>query len=117
MFLIRNSMVKINYQLILKLIPILASILMPVLATVPFVTSQAIAQSQVTAKTKADEFLQQGLKQYQLSQFVPAIQSWQQALIVYRKFKDRRGEGQTLGNLGLAYRNTGEYSKAISYQQ
>ncbi|MFN6468893.1 MAG: CHAT domain-containing protein [Nostoc sp. SerVER01] len=110
-------MLRTNYQLILKLIPILASVLMAVLATVPFVSSQAIAQSQVTAKTKADEFLQQGLKHYQLSQFVPAIQSWQQALIVYRELKDRRGEGQTLGNLGLAYRATGEYSKAINYQQ
>ncbi len=110
-------MEKINYQLILKLIPIFASVLMPVLATVPFVTSQAIAQPQVTGKTKADQLLQQGLKHYQASQFVPAIQSWQQALIVYREFKDRRGEGQTLGNLGLAYRNTGEYSKAINYQQ
>ncbi len=100
MFLIRNSMVKINYQLILKLIPLLASVLMLVLAAVPFVTSEAIAQSQVTGKTKGDEFLQQGLKHYQASQFVPAIQSWQQALIVYRELKDRRGEGTDVRKSG-----------------
>src|ERR671932_1279481 len=31
--------------------------------------------------------------------------------------KDRQGEGNALGSLGLAYRNLGDYAKAIEYHQ
>jgi len=30
-----------------------------------------------------------------------------------REFKDRRGEGANLSNLGLAYADTGDFHKAI----
>ena len=66
-------------------------------------------------KAQADRLLQQGFEQFQTSQFTAALQSWQQALIIYREIKDRLGEGQSLGNLGLAYRNLGDYAKAIEY--
>ena len=66
-------------------------------------------------KAEADKLLQQGIEQFQISQFTAALQSWQQALIIYRQIKDRQGEGQSLGNLGIAYRSLGEYTKAIEY--
>ncbi len=110
-------MFKANYQLQLQLISILVSIFIPVLTTVPLTTSQVIAQSQTTGKIKANEYLQQGLKYYQQSQFILAIQSWQQALKSYRQSKNQLKEGETLGNLGLAYRDIGEYKKAIDYQK
>ena len=67
-------------------------------------------------KAEADKLLQQGIEQFQISQFTAALQSWQQALIIYRQIKDRQGEGQSLGSLGNAYRNLGDYTKAIEYQ-
>lgn len=85
------------------------------LTVTPVATQQALAQTQ-DARTQADRLLQQGLKQYQASQFMSAIQPWQQALKLYQEIKDRRGEGQTLGNLGLAYRAISDYGKAIDYQ-
>ena len=94
------------------------SILTPVLTTVAFINSHiVIAQSQTTAKTKADEYLQQGLKYYQQSQFILAIQSWQRALKIYQQSQNPQKEGEALGNLGLAYRDIGEYQKAIDYQK
>jgi len=66
-------------------------------------------------KAEADRLLQQGIQQYQISQFESAFQSWQQALTIYREIKDRLGEGQSLGNLGNAYTYLGKYDKAIEF--
>jgi len=78
---------------------------------------QVLAQHPAGRKAEADRLLKQGIEQFQTSQFQAALQSWQQALIVYREIKDRRGEGWALGTLGVAYRSLGDYSKAIEYAQ
>ncbi|MEH2198409.1 CHAT domain-containing protein [Nostoc sp.] len=81
-----------------------------------FQVSQVLAQTPADRKAEAVQLLQQGREQYQTSQFEAALQSWQQALIIYREIKDRLGEGKALGNLGLAYDSLGDYIKAIEYQ-
>jgi CHAT domain-containing protein/tetratricopeptide (TPR) repeat protein len=77
--------------------------------------TQALAQTPQARKAEADRLFEQGLQQYQTSQFEAALRSWQQALIIYREIKDRQGEGAALGNLGLAYFYLGDYPKAIEY--
>jgi tetratricopeptide (TPR) repeat protein len=72
------------------------------------------AQTTQDRKAEADRLLQQGNQQFQISQFESAFQSWQQVLTIYREIKDRLGEGNSLGNLGNAYRNLGKYDKAIA---
>lgn len=95
-----------------------ASVLMPFTPVlVPLSTSQVLAQTQDDRKTQADKLLQQSSKQYQTSQFEAAVQSGQQALKVYRQLKDRHGEGQALGNLGITYEAIGDYGKAIEFNQ
>ncbi len=79
--------------------------------------SQVLAQTPDARKAEADRLLQQGVEQFQTSQFEAALQSWQQALTIYREIKDRLGEGNALGNLGVAYDDLGDYAKAIEYQQ
>ncbi|MFE1745189.1 tetratricopeptide repeat protein, partial [Coleofasciculus sp. H7-2] len=83
----------------------------------PFTTTQALAQTLDARKAEADRLLQQGIQQYDTSQFEAALQSWQQALSLYREIKDRLGEGAALGNLGNAYNSLGDYAKAIEYHQ
>ncbi len=61
--------------------------------------------------------LQRGIQQYQTSQFESAFNSWQQALQICREIKDRLGEGNALGNLGLAYFSLSNYGKAIAYHE
>ncbi len=61
--------------------------------------------------------MQQGLQQYQTSQLRAALNSWEQALQIYRALKNRYGEGNALGNLGIAYRSLDDYAKAIEYGQ
>jgi CHAT domain-containing protein/tetratricopeptide (TPR) repeat protein len=73
------------------------------------------AQTTSDRKTEADRLLNQGLQQYQNSQFESALKTWQQALTIYREIKNRQGEGQSLGNLGATYIFLRKYDKAIEY--
>ncbi|BAY16143.1 TPR repeat-containing protein [Anabaenopsis circularis NIES-21] len=79
--------------------------------------SVASAQTPDPRKAQADELLQQGRQQFQISQIEAALKSWKQALVIYREIKDLKGEGKALGNLGVAYQTLGDYVKAIEYQQ
>jgi tetratricopeptide (TPR) repeat protein len=79
-------------------------------------SSAAIAQaaSMADRKAEADNLFEQGIQQFVLSRFREALQSWQQALEIYRAIGDRAGEGAALNNLGNAYRNLGQYQRAIA---
>ncbi len=46
-----------------------------------------------------------------------AIEYYEQALQISREIGDRRGEGNRLGNLGLAYSGLGEVARAIEYYE
>ena len=77
----------------------------------------AVAQTTDARKAEADRLLDQGLQQHQIGQFPAALDSWQQALQIYRALKNRHKEGWALGNLGGAYSSLGNYAKAIEYSQ
>ncbi len=77
------------------------------------VVAQAIDARQV----EADRLFRQGIQQNQTGQLPAALNSWQQALQIYRALKNRLGEGAALGNLGAAYSSLGNYAKAIEYSQ
>ncbi|PZV11339.1 MAG: hypothetical protein DCF20_19640 [Pseudanabaena sp.] len=83
---------------------------------VQIVTSESIqAQTTQDRKAEADRLLQQGIQQCKTGYCEAALQSWQQALTIYREIKDRLGEGAALGNLGIAYKELGKYDKAIEF--
>jgi CHAT domain-containing protein len=75
------------------------------------------AETTQDRKAEAVRLFEQGDKQYQTSQFQAALQSWQQALIIYQQIKDRKGEVASLNGLGNTYRNLGKYQKAIDFHQ
>ncbi len=76
-----------------------------------------IAQTMDTRQAEGDRLLQQGFQQIQTSQFPAALNSFQQALQIYRALKNRQRESAALGNLGLAYQSLGNHTKAIEYAQ
>ncbi|MEG3930226.1 tetratricopeptide repeat protein [Microcoleus sp. T3_B1] len=71
----------------------------------------------VTRKAEADRLLEQGIQQFNISQFGEALQSWEQALTIYREIEYRQGEANSLGNLGTAYYSLGQYQKAIAFHK
>ena len=107
---------KIGRSVFVSLLVVLSTSFVPSFPMV-LMTSQILAQSRVERQAKVDRLLQQGIEQFQTSQITAALQSWQQALQIAQEIKDRNGEGQSLGNLGLAYHSLGDYPKAIDYHQ
>jgi CHAT domain-containing protein/uncharacterized protein HemY len=76
-----------------------------------------VAQAIEVSEAEAYRLMQQGSQQLQTDQFQAALNSWQQALQIYRTIKHRRGEGAALGLLGVTYHSLGNYAKAIEYSQ
>ena len=83
----------------------------------PHFSLPVIAQTTDARQAEGDRLLQQGIQQHRTGQFPGAMNSWQQALQIYRGLKNREGEGRTLNNLGIAYKYLGNYAKAIEYAQ
>jgi CHAT domain-containing protein/Tfp pilus assembly protein PilF len=69
------------------------------------------------ALTEANRLFQQGIQQFQTSQFRAALQSLEQALALYREIGDRQGEGASLGNLGIIYDSLGQFQRAIAFHE
>lgn len=92
---------------------------LPPLPLIPFLgSSVVIAQSVDERRAEADRLLQQGVQHYQTNQLDDALESFQQALEIYREIGDRTGEGKTLGTLGQFYRKLYSYYQAlVSFQQ
>lgn len=68
-------------------------------------------------KIEADRLQQQGLEQRQANNYQAAIDSWRQALKIYQKIGEHQGEGNTLGNLGLAYHYLINADRVLFYHQ
>ena len=64
---------------------------------------------------QAEKLLQQGTRQYQNNQLEAAIESWQEALKLYRRQKDSNGESLALGRIGLSYERLSNYRQAVNY--
>ncbi|MFM9267437.1 CHAT domain-containing protein [Tychonema sp. BBK16] len=71
----------------------------------------------IAQKAEADRLLEQCDMQYDISQFREALQSGEQALIIYREIRDRQGEAYCLNILGLAYKSLGQFHRAIEFHQ
>jgi len=82
-------------------------------------SSLILAQESSSAdrQAEADHLFQEGVEQFRGNQFQNAFQSWEQALEIYRNIGDRRGEANTLDNLGSVYQFLGNYSNALDYYQ
>ncbi|MBV6622711.1 MAG: tetratricopeptide repeat protein [Rivularia sp. (in: Bacteria)] len=78
---------------------------------------QVLAQTTEARKAEADRLFNQGIQQIEANQLESALQSWKQALQIYREINDRAGVGDVLNNLGLAYHRLGDSKKAIDFLQ
>jgi len=100
----------------------LASISLFLVATMSLLTTPdslfpAIAQTTDARQAEADRLMQQGMQQSQTGQLRAALNSWQQALQIYRTIKNRPEEGRALSNLVGVYLSLSNYAQAIEYSQ
>lgn len=79
--------------------------------TLPLLSPTAIAQ------VEANQHLNQCFQQIADNQFREAIQSCEQAVIIYQEIGDYFRVGRALGNLGVAYFDLEEYQRAIEFHE
>ncbi len=82
-------------------------------------SSGTLAQVSISQnrQTAADQLFDKGMQQEQIGQFLEAIQSFQQALTIYREIGQLWWEIVTLESLGDAYYELGQYQQAIDYYE
>jgi CHAT domain-containing protein/lipopolysaccharide biosynthesis regulator YciM len=85
---------------------------LPLLAEPPQILAQANSR-----QSEADRLYQQGVQQYNTSQYQAALESWQAALAIYREIGNRGAEGDTLNALGALFRIAGQPQIAIDLHQ
>jgi CHAT domain-containing protein/Flp pilus assembly protein TadD len=84
----------------------------------PEAYAQRLSESEVEERrSQAYQLNEQGVQQFNTGQYQIALQSFQQALDIYRGISDRLGEGQALNNMGVIYSNLGQYLKALDFSQ
>ncbi|MGG6297765.1 CHAT domain-containing protein [Leptolyngbya sp. AN02str] len=88
------------------------------------VVAQAMNMDAAALWAEGNHLYQRATQQYQVSQFQEALQSWEQALEIYRNPavqaifpQSRMGEGRTLNNLGNVYADLGQYQQAIDFYE
>ncbi len=69
------------------------------------------------AEQQADQLFSEGFTLHQSGNMQAALDSYDQALSLYRTLHDRAGEGRTLSNIAFVYKDLGQYDLALDYYQ
>jgi CHAT domain-containing protein/Tfp pilus assembly protein PilF len=80
-------------------------------------TISAQAQTTQEQQNEAVRLNEVGLEQLKTGKVREALQTFEQALSIFKVIKDRKSEGAVLNNIGKVYRNLGRYSEALKYYQ
>ncbi|KKD39198.1 tetratricopeptide [Limnoraphis robusta CS-951] len=77
--------------------------------------SSLIQGEKLSLNPTTQQLLQTGQQQFQTSQFKAALNTYQQALALFRQTNNKRGEAETLFNIGVIYRILSQYSQATEF--
>lgn len=64
---------------------------------------------------EAKSFFEQGWACYNLGEYAQALESFQQALLLYQELRDPKGTADSLRGLGVVHDLLGNYEKALGY--
>ncbi|MBO1054488.1 MAG: CHAT domain-containing protein [Dolichospermum sp. DET73] len=97
-------------------ISLILTVLQPVVnLPILFQISQVFAQTATDRIAEAERLYQQGDQQIQTSQYKEALQSFQQALTIYRKIKDRKGQAFSLNYIAIVKRTLGDNIESLEF--
>ncbi|MEO0532958.1 MAG: CHAT domain-containing protein [Cyanobacteria bacterium P01_A01_bin.123] len=77
----------------------------------------SVASASESQLSEANRLLQEGIEQFEISQFQGAIAAWQQALDIYQALENRQMEAETLFYLAGAYVSLGQSQQAADVLQ
>ncbi|WP_049561332.1 CHAT domain-containing protein [Limnoraphis robusta] len=89
----------------------------PTIETYPITKQESslIQGEKLSLNPTTQQLLQTGQQQFQTSQFKAALNTYQQALALFRQTNNKRGEAETLFNIGVIYRILSQYSQATEF--
>jgi len=94
-----------------------SSIILPPCLPKLFPQTSTLAQTVDIGKAKAERLLKEGRVYYQNNQLLEAIESWSEALSLYRQIGDSAGKIKATLSLGNVYLSLGEYAQAFALLQ
>jgi tetratricopeptide (TPR) repeat protein len=74
-----------------------------------------VQQVDETQKARVNELIAEGDKLFNKSEYLAALDKWQQGLALAKKIGDKVGEVRTLNGIGGVYKSLGQYLKALEY--
>ena len=78
---------------------------------------QALPKTDLPANKEANHLIQKGKKQLDTNNFEAALQSYQQALVIYQSIRNIFGEADAFNGLGNVCSALKDYKQAIDYYQ
>ena len=100
---------------------LLSLVLLPVAISEPLSWKYPPLLTQINAtqaeRENADALFQEGLQQYNTSQFQAAMESWQAVLEIYQRINDHSSAGDTINAIGILWRIAGQSQRAIEYHR
>jgi CHAT domain-containing protein len=90
---------------------------LPVMALDTEPVMSIVQQVNVAQTALVDELLIEGVKLFQKSEYLAALDKFQKGLILAKQIGYRAGQSTALGNIGVVYRTLGQYPKALEYYQ
>jgi tetratricopeptide (TPR) repeat protein len=95
----------------------IAPLTLPTISTTQTLLPAASAQSTASQVAEVNRLVNQGIQQFEASQYQAAIQSYQQALRISRDIGDRTVEASLLLSLSYSYYLLSQYDQSIDYSQ
>lgn len=80
-------------------------------------TAEQIDEPAMAARLQAQALGNQGIAQRGVGQYLDAIATYQQALILMQSQGNQLGESRVLGLLGNAYESLGDFNQAVEFHQ
>jgi tetratricopeptide (TPR) repeat protein len=68
-------------------------------------------------QAEVNRLFQAGIEQYRQGQYEPALQTFQQALVLNQAMRSKAEEARTLHKIGSVYFRVGQYQKALEFYQ
>ncbi|MER3492866.1 MAG: Fis family transcriptional regulator [Mastigocladus sp. ERB_26_2] len=100
----------------LSLMSLVLCFIFPMSVWKPLQASQTLAQS-FDAESQADQLVKKGEELVDQGRSEVALPLFEQALAIYRKINNHRGEAQTLKGIGNVYYDLKDYQRSLSSQQ
>ncbi|AKG20929.1 CHAT domain-containing protein [Calothrix sp. 336/3] len=111
-----SSNYRISQHIFVSLLLLVSTCLIP---NIPIFSNQSrvVAQTEDPRLIEGGRWFIKAFEQLQNNQFEASLESWQQALKIFRELKKPKEERLALGGIGFAYSALGDYPKALDYQQ